>query len=360
MIDMYAFDYKPKILSSVNIKTRRLAYIRQITEILKNGEKLQKRNLIADLEKWSIENKNYLDSYIINTGFISSSSDHTPANRYIDLTEEMNLITKIGNELTISKFGTVLTKLNRNDNPFFLSTEEICFFLKHFLTIDAETVIILFNSFNESSFQQQSEIQKKFLEEQKKYLSSIKISFESREYDKLIKRIERWKSPEKYSEHLVPPRVEWLLDLNLLDNKRVSNKKLLYRPNSNFYSFISKVKQNFNNDMWYENDFYQTFYDIFIDKKYIRLEKIPEVKKNKILIDFLEKSFKLFTTELTPRPQITASQFLEYTCIKLMTEKNIIAGFDDLKKMLINLTKIYNKYRFHWSNDINDGYIIKI
>lgn len=111
-------------------------------------------------------------------------------------------------------------------------------------------------------------------------------------------------------------------------------------------------------DSWMEDEFFFAFVKSFEADEIQLFKEIPQSDKESLVAKFLFESFNLFRTMRIPR--ITASQFLLYTCIRLACDYHIVCRFNDLKRMLGNLSRSEaGGYRFRWSAANNDGYILK-
>lgn len=346
----------PRIIDT-NIKTRRLGYIVALIELLGNNFLLVD-DVIRRLELWAKEHQRYLEKHFSKSGSITISSRHYPAIRYIHLAEKLRLIKLSRNGCAVTKIGQpilYLTKCKRS--PFELSDEQKCYFLKRILENDYDYFFPflkllkrmnktkeIFSSFKVSVLEH--------LEMKSKRIGDILKSSDLRKRQKLMMA---WTEEEKYLEHLIYPRLDWLIDLGLI--KYDKYKVRIYELTNNSLSFLEeleKTQEIEDLDIWLEEQYYKIFSKYFIKRESIFFGALKEEERFKYVKDLLEDSFTKFSPSCLPFRHISANTFLEYSCTKLVG-KGIWASFSQLKEILKQLPG----YRFQWQPMMHDGFVMR-
>lgn len=353
-----------RIVLRLNTKVRRLGYLVCLTHFLERGSS-GGPIVVKALERWAEENQSDLNSYIDSTGVIKSTIKATAAKRYLEFAAAIDLIGKISGLWRLSKYGKVLALVSpkARNNVFELGIEEISFFARRLLLSDADFLLAVLELVNEYSRCSLAEIQDNFQAKILNRLSMIERAARSshlkQEATSKIQRIQRWTRPHTYPEHLVPPRLHWLLDLRLLDWKvyrRSNSFQLSHEGQVLLDAFpLNNEGLRYVDEDWCENGYFETFIEAYLPDYEVRKwdETAPGYANH-----LLEESFSLFRTSAIPR--ITASQFLIYACIRLACQYRIPAGFRRLKNHLEEISGLEgSRYSFHWSVQDDDGYILR-
>lgn len=352
-----------------NTKVRRMGYFLQVVKEIGKSS-LGENAVIARLTSWSETNINLLEQHVDSTGKVKKSPKDTSARRYLSCASNMGLIARIGGEYKLTKYGKVLLSLmdQISFSPFSLTLTEACFLLNRLLLLDSDYLVPILQFLDEHGECDLSTLQKQFrnivlswLEVKLRYFFTIEPESKN-EILRAENRIKSWTKPEKYVEHIVPPRVHWLLDLQLLDWMvyKEQSKFALGTNGKTFFSRLPKI-QNYAhvNRTWLENDYFKGFIEAFLPNTGMALFSALDRKKQRaIVLDFLERCLGKFrTTELF---RIAASQFLYYTCINLSVIDKISCGFDSLKQWLNEIsTDPEGSYYFYWSAQQDDGHIAR-
>lgn len=351
-----------------NTKVRRLGYFLQIVKEV--GEtSLAEETLLARLTSWAENNANFLNQYIDSTGVIRQSTKSTSARRYLSSALQIELVAKIGREYKLTKHGKVLSLFTSEGNlsPFLLTLKQKCFLLNKLLLFDLDYLIPLLQLLRKLGKCTLSSLQDEFREAVLSW-SGIKsnsiFSEESRKRNELLRvenRIKSWCKPKKYIEHIVPPRIHWFLDLQLIDWDfyKKTRKFALSKKGNIFLSHLPQTQNHLYVDCdWLENDYFEDFILAFSPESAItRFSQLPHKKQHEIMHNFLKRSFDVFGA--TDVLRIAASQFLYYTCVELAITNKIACGVNDLKQSLNKISSSGKSYYFYWSAQQNDGHITK-
>jgi len=352
-----------------NTKVRRLGYFLQIVREIGKAS-LAEETLLARLTSWAENNANLLVQYVDSTGVIKESPKGTSARRYLSSALEMELVAKIGREYKLTKHGKVLFLFTNKGEcfPFELTPKEMCFLLNRLLLFDSDYLIPLLQFLRGHGECTLSSLQERFRDAVLSWLE-IKVNYifaeESRERNELLRvenRIKSWRKPKKYAEHIVPPRIHWLLDLRLIDWDfyKKTRKFALGKKGKVFLSHLPQIQDHlYVNRDWLENDYFEDFILAFFPESAItRFSQLRCKEQHEIVHNFLKQSFTIFgTTDLL---RIAASQFLYYTCVELALTNKMACGVEDLKQSLNQISSSANSsYYFYWSAQQNDGHITK-
>lgn len=238
-----------KILT-IQAKVRRLGYMKMILSLFNKSSYYPKTVFNQKIE---IEAKNKYNEILLNhintKGIIDLTKTGNSSKPYIEVMVSLQLLYAQSNKYQLSKYGKIFNVLsekitNLDDNYFALSSYEKSFFLFFILQNDTlylwSLLELIYNKNNKATI---INIKKTFQESIIKNLESIKKYPNMSDSHKLkiksiITRIKSWKKPQVYLEHVIKPRINWLLDLNMLEkddfkqNNIVLSKKGLRLFNS--------------------------------------------------------------------------------------------------------------------------------
>lgn len=349
--------YAPRIVNT-NIKTRRLGYIIAITDLLGNNFLLFD-DLQGKLEAWAEEHEKYLERYFSKSGFIKKSPRHYPARRYIHLAESLRLIKISRNECALTKIGQPLPILDKNkQNPFELTIEQKCYLLKRILENDFDYIFPLLRLLE--NYNSAREIFDNFkiavLEHWEKRSKRIGDILKSSGFKKRKELMLKWTREKKYLENIIYPRLDWLLDIQILDREKC--KKRIYKLTHDGKTFLEELKKmevEIGADAWLEDHYYGIFGRCFIKENVISFYSLKKEERLKLVHGLLEEAFKKFSPPNLPFQHISANTFLEFSCTKLVGIK-ILPAFSQIKDVLKSLPT----FRFQWQPSIRDGFIMKI
>ena len=140
---------KPQRLIRPTVKVRRLGYLCQISKILFEQGSLVNSSLVNEIEKWAIENRKLLEEYDEKIPFRRKTTKYLvgalvpgtlDASRYINTAENFGLIAKKGRAWVGTSRGDLLAVIPSGDNPFELTINQICMFLKFILQEDYDYI----------------------------------------------------------------------------------------------------------------------------------------------------------------------------------------------------------------------------
>lgn len=356
--------FKEKLHLNTYTKTRVLAYLRQICLLLAEKE-LSLDILKSELENFSVKNFDYLEEYhkeLANPkGAIVPKTKS--ADRYISLAEEMRLLFRGERRCNLTKYGKILATIAKNEgNPFELSLEEICFFLKHLLEVD--TLYFVPFLFSLSKHRDLSSLSSSFKRE---ILSYLKRWFQetSNEYIRYrIISIDGWRKEKKYIENLVPPRLYWCFDFKLVNLK--GTRQLTYSTTQVYEKLIHKLpltESPFNFKEWNNRNFFSTFFEAYksifdtLQKNTKLFNEMSFYEQKNTILPILEEMFRQ-EKEFPIPSKVLFSYFSTVTCIKLLRQ-GILCEIQHLKNFIHNI-RSEEKYFLYWDPEIDDGFIRKL
>lgn len=359
-----------RALKDTNTRTRRLAYLTAIILILRRGS-LGERLLLSRLVRWSQEHKQHLASYWVQTGEVTSTRRNSSGARYLHLATALGLIVPISGAYRATKVGLVLLALNGNHgvgynyNPFFLTKVEQLFYTYILLERDADMLLTITDSLLKHPGISLAQLQRTF---QENFLirmnMKIELSRDSKLQQYLLERraeVREWKNPKRYAEHIVPPRLNWLLDLNFLEPGQFRRHRyFLTETGRRFLETLPRPGGKFSDvtDEWLTLDFWPSAANKLLDiEPLTEWNRINEARRQGICAQLLRETFKAFQHTVVPKVSLT--QALLYLSIRLILEHRIGAAPRHLREWLSS-PRILNgrRYEVRFSSQENASYLI--
>jgi hypothetical protein len=134
-------------------------------------------------------------------------------------------VSRTGGGISLSPYGELLrltSKLSSKSNPFFLSLPERLFYTYWLLLSDADHVLLVADAVSRLQGVRLQNLQSKFKQLFIERLQAkLQIASDAREANRFEEALYRaryqWRVPERYAEHIIPSRANWLLDLGFLE-----------------------------------------------------------------------------------------------------------------------------------------------
>lgn len=284
MVKLLGATIKPRILN-VNIKARRLGYVTQCLNLLKPSLSWTLDNVIERLESLGTQHQKELEAYVENSGYIKETKKHYPAKRYIKLMQELQLIKITGRSCRVSKLGEPLHFLQPiYNNPFDLTIEQECYLLRRLLISDFDVLLPLYRLLQDHDnvptiFRL---FKNAFVDQLEKRTEAIGDLLRASDFRNQIYSIGRWTKEKKYLEHIIYPRISWLIDLKLFDLEIFVKGRLLRLNDAGkrIFSNLEKTYEEEHLEHWFANRFYEQFAEAkhsrFAIKEMARLSDLPE------------------------------------------------------------------------------------
>jgi hypothetical protein len=351
-----------------NTKSRRLGYFKAIIELFEKGSYYPVSLFPVIAEKELTNLKEQLDVYQItyggnNKGLIKVGYRGNSAAPYIEVLKNLNIITDINRSYVLTKQAKPYFQLNSEfkskessfwSNTFDLNQNDCLYFLQTLLSNDIiYTGLIVYLARSLGDEFSSKEMYNHFQGYLQTYLKHILIIlWEDRrkeDIQAILERISLWQKPERYAEHIIEPRVNWLLDLKLIKNSE--DKKGYYRfteAGERFINILAGLEESYSRE-WLDNlelisisyySCYAYIYDISFEKKW----------SLQVVSEYLRKSMNIFKTDAPQR--IAASQAINYVCSECLLNHGLLYDFYEIKEYLLSKE---SDYSLDWFNTENDG-----
>ncbi|HEV2800360.1 MAG TPA: hypothetical protein VGW12_07680 [Pyrinomonadaceae bacterium] len=357
-----------RALEGTNTKTRRLAYLTVIVSSLRR-ESLSLRQLLTVLGKWDKDHPNSLQHYYLQTGELTFTKQQSAISQYLDLAIKLGIATSLAgvyrNTRTGLVIGTLVEPYRDTSNPFFLTTVERLFYTYQILKSDADILLTIVDQINKRPDITLSELQDTF---QNDFLNRLKLKVKLCR-DELVRRqlLDRinqvnteWKNPKKYAEHIVPPRLNWLLDLLLLDVEKFKKHQYSFSDGGQLLFSVLPTFDEFTDvvDDWIDNDFWKPAAKAFNKRKsWVDWQRISDLKRRDVLGGLLSDTFKAFRYTFVPK--VSASQALLYLSIRLIIDHGILASPACLSSWLSSSQVMNGRvYALRYSARENESYLL--
>ncbi|WP_055073598.1 hypothetical protein [Pseudanabaena sp. 'Roaring Creek'] len=353
-------------ITEINTQVRRLGYVSSILAIL-SDKTLSESLLYERLERWSVEHESELKSYVNPQGQIKPTRMRTSAKRYTEFAISLGLVGRIAGACRITRFGRPLlpfiSKASKA-NYFELILAERYLYLYWLFIKDSDRLMTVLNMLGETPTQNLSLLQKKFKDSYVKQLDNRLSQEESqigREILALRNRvIHEWKNPERYAESIVPPRINWLLDIGLVRIEGLRKSVNLTEEGQKLLDLVREASisgQSHVNQQWIQRNFFGCIGSILANQDGYLWCKLSQKEKTEYLNDVTASAFSLLRS--SPAPKISLYPALIYMCLFLAVEKQIWANLYELRDELSNLSSMPNPiYEVRFSHRENESYLI--
>ncbi|KAA6336915.1 hypothetical protein EZS27_014957 [termite gut metagenome] len=357
-------SFDVKVLNS-NTKIRRLGYLKILLKMIKEQAKVPVSKINTKFEKYCQEYNSYLQSYKNKKGNVIITKTGNSANPYIELAVSLGLIHKSAGVFEIGKIGKVYNILkkridNIDTSPFVLSKFDTTFFLELLLKEDYWFLYAILEQTAINPTIAYKHLKKEFKNILLKQIAQFIDEAQENNGQKVLplkmieRRINDWKKPEVYMEHVLMPRLNWLYDMELIDLKNdlsfcltSAGKKLIY----NLATWNDIALHRLVSPVSYIDSYFMKMINFVFDFQKVRCTQ----EMDKVFEQCIEDSFLLFRT-LAPN-RVTFSLCSNYTKQIMFWNNKGIVDTENIKKVFEKeqiLGYIY-KYQEHYK----DGYIQK-
>jgi hypothetical protein len=360
-------DNKNINIISTGTKVRRLAYIKQLASFFTSNPKVSKVAIASKFEKFVSGYTEELQKQKNNKGVINITKSGISAKPYINFAELTKLINKTNSIFSIGKqfkvYQTILNLNLKKENIFELSAFDKLYFFELILKYDYFYFSNLLELLRQNKKNTYESILNNFQNKLIQNLEEFKIINRSselkiiRNIDSVLTRIKKWEKPLKYLEHILMPRLNWMLDLDILDftdncySLNDSGKRLF----SHFCIWQDlNAEKIVNCESFLDYFSVQVFDDCFNNGKSINENELS--KKKSVLFKEIEESFSLFKT-LAPN-RVTISQSVNFSKYELYLKENIAIDFQNIINILSSPEQ--TDYIFKYQYQYKDGYLQKL
>lgn len=358
-----------RAIEGTNTRARRLAYLTAILTIV-DRRSLTTLHLEEALTRWSVKHSQWLLDYWVHTGGIQATAGSTATKRYLELATNLGLVVPVSAQVRTSRFGLVLYELMKEargqTSPFHLSAAEKAYYMYMLLRADADLLIAVIDLAQQKPGCTLSEIQDGFQESLRLRLSqkaaavqqeSLMLTLKDRE-----ERVGAWRKPERYSEHLVAPRLNWLLDLGLLEEGPFRRHEISFTKRAaGFIAALPSLGSSKMHDVtqeWLETYLWECIGPVAHDRGELAAwSDLSQKDRTSAVRSPLEAAFKVFRR--TPIPRVSLAPTLVYVCILLLTKNRIAASPSALVEWLSEPQEIGGRmYEARSSARENESYLI--
>lgn len=287
--------------------------------------------------KWTKETTEQLKEEETKNGIITEKE--RAFENYLDASKKLSIVGAQKGLTFPSKLGMVLKKITEEEiEPTFeLNNEEKIFYAYILLKNDADYLLTVLNMVcefpgRETSFYLES-FKKKYKERLEEKVSLAGGSSYQKTFDALNK-VKQWRSPKRYSEDIVPPRLNWLNDLKWLVVEKGKNKT--YFPAQNIKGHLRKKMTDIgagNLDMeedWLEKNFF-SFYTLNLNSKkgFEWWSEKREGERQELIKPILSRAYNNFKSIGAKR--LSLEQTLLFISLELYKQNKVICEIKDLK-----------------------------
>ena len=211
---------------SVNTQARRLGCLTYLTGKVARGRKVESLLFALSKEEIADLKQNIRDG---GGGSGELTQKQSSVEHYLDTAIQLRLLAKQGSVLNLTGKGQFLIDIVRPhaEKPYPLSEEAKIFFQNLLLRADYFGLAAVISCLLRGS-RKLVEIQKEYKAELLRLLQgAVRSSSDSRLHrmaqDRML-AIRNWTKPESYAEHLVSAKVNWFIDLGIINGHRTSSE----------------------------------------------------------------------------------------------------------------------------------------
>lgn len=369
-------DKNPPILST-NTKVRRLGYFKILSLFLNENKQIPTSNINKRFETFCLKFKDVLDNSAFNKGLIKETKNGISAKPYLEMAIDIELLNKINNILYAGKSLKVYQAL-KNDystssNIFELTTFDRMYFLECILRYDyfyfSNLLELIYIEGKIRYSKIVSEFQSKLIKSLEEYKKQNQHSFQGyksptyntdrkvvSKLDTILNRIKKWEKAEVYLEHLIMPRLNWMLDFGIISFDNSKNEYKIEKTGENLFRHLCiwndiNTEKIISPSKFLDNFMVHLFDDCFNNNIVSNPDDIKPILDR--IYKHIENSFEIFKT-LAPN-RVTASQAANYTKYKLYMDDKIKVGYSFILNKLSENEQ--DKFIFKYQEQYQDGYI---
>ena len=347
---------------STNTKVRRLGYFKLASSFIEN----KKVTAVTINRKFEVFSVNFTQELTVNEnskGLIKVTKTGISAKPYIDTAVNFDFINKINNFYSSGKqlkvYQVLRSEFPESSNVFLLSDFDKIFFLENILKYDffyfGNLLEIIYIHERTSYIDIISVYKDKLINQLKEFNSFNRNRKVSNEINTVLKRILNWEKPEKYLEHVIMPRLNWMLDLNLVKLDRKNNVEIT-KIGDKLFENIS-IWNDINTEKIISPDSFLDRFMVHIYDDCYYNSKTNNPINTEFILDkmygYIKQSFGLFKT-LAPN-RVTVSQAANYTKYMLYLKDDIKVGYQFILNKLSE--KDQDIFIFKYQEQYRDGYI---
>lgn len=351
-------------LRNISIKTqvRRLRYFYIILKFLQHG--IPKSILARKVIVWSTEaHSDFLD-FSYSTGEIVKSKKNLRNSQsfenYFNASKSLGLLIEQHGMVIPTRMGEILTKfyeieslIDKNPNIYCLTDIERFFFAYNIFLRDFDIIFVILsmlrNNQLELSFYLEN-FREAYLDRLENKMDNISLYHRDKVYD-TYSRVLKWRSHKRYSEDIVSSRINWLLDLGIVDEEKLINegKYTLSKESQILIENIPVISKTGFKDIdsnWFFDDFFKYFNSNNTSELFY-WKSLSTEKQDEIITQSLDIFMHRFNTIGFPRLSVEQTTlFISLYSIykfKVIIELNEILSWIGFKKAIGNYKLGYRK-----------------
>ena len=227
---------------SVNTQARRLGCLIYILGQVKKGRRIESM-LLALPSKELAELKRNLLEYGFKSGYLTAKG--SSVKHYLDAAVECHLLVRQGAVLHLTQLGKFLLEAvcPTVECPYPLSVATRIFFLHTLLGIDYFGITAIVRSLQEGA-RRLSVMEREHRAQLLRLLGEASHSSPNTRFGRAVKdriiSIENWRNPESYSEHLVSAKLNWLVDLGILEGVSANSEIRINRAHEDWLKNLAQ------------------------------------------------------------------------------------------------------------------------
>lgn len=355
-----------RMINSTNTQLRRLDVISSFVRLIGKRQvplELLKKQIIT----WSVNAEKNIYSYSERNGLLTSNGKPTTAfKKYISLIKEIGVLKQLGSVVSLTTTGLILFSFlkNKDEYPSELSEEEKYYFLHILFSKDGDYLLLIIDLIssqnnNNKQNQLQEQFEKVLLERlESKILYSNKYAKMSLSEKRRIVTTE-WQNAKSYSEHIIAPRLEWMIDLNIVT--KLNGSYILTKRGEKFKMHlltINGVNQISEiNQFWIFNNSFNAYKSLdILSKNKISFNSLIKEKQIELIGEGILNVLNLFQSGNSLRVRLAPS--LIFLSIYSLCYNNIVVEFQEIISLLKE-SFIFKGKIFQMKNAarITEGYI---
>ncbi|MCK4261001.1 MAG: hypothetical protein KAX49_18645, partial [Halanaerobiales bacterium] len=256
-----------RIINNVDTKCRRLKYLTLILLTIED-KYLPEIILSKRVEEVANEKNKFIENHIDNKGIIVKSARLKSGKPYLNLSEKFFIVLKMLGKYRCGKLGKVLYFLLKENEEievtnFSLNTIEKLYYLFVLLKYDF-TINIILTKMSLAGYTCYKQFSGNFNEFFEGYLYDLKSYITEKKAEEIIfmtKRKFQKLSPKSF-EHVLYPRQNWLLDLEIFSHREYMNSKE-YVLCESFKDIVDKGLFDCYSIEYLENNYIKIFHLIY-------------------------------------------------------------------------------------------------
>ena len=358
-----------RLIESLHTTARQLLVCSQIVKLLSNIQ-LPAALLNKLLCKWSLEEEISNKFYRNSKGKITDNGIATTAfTHYLDLCDSLGLISDLNGFYSNTRLGHLFLHFfsNEKSGNGSIGLSEKVIYSFQLLNIDADGILLVMDLLSEGTTPKtQNGLLQRFKEKLNNRLTAKKENA-LHSIKELISEKYRtvnfvWKHAEKYAEHILIPRCEWLASLGwvFIEKKGSSTIYSLTATGTNIYRSTEQILGTYEikdiNQNWLFSKTFGVFNMTFPNDKRTDFSSLGQDQKNKMIGSSLTSALKIVKTSNSFR--IPLFDALLYICLEHFIGLRVVTELLDVLE-IIKKGIIFDNRQFLVKEEgrINESYI---